>query len=780
MWIYNKRRYSAEAVILLILSALAIAQEGTTATDPSVTITRSELAVPDDETPEAIVSGQVTDENGAPLAGVTVVARYQFYFTPGKKVSVQFETLTDARGGYRISLPGAGFQYSVGANKWGYTYTTKFFIARAEEAIDFSLKPRVYSGPQRKERFTYGIVTDSKTGETVAGAEVIQYSSGNRKRQVTTDASGRFTLSNGGGFYFYRFYAQRNGLVSSLSRSGGGKDQHIELTLDLPGTLAGRITTTNDGMPAADCVVAIAAMLKRPAFVWKTATDANGYYQLEDLPPGEYRYVINLPRSGKFENRYGLDQGTVRIEPGATTRGDFETEKRAHISGRILGPLNVPVGDATMHSFYSPIGDFVVEARGEFSALMPSRSIYLIKVFSLRHGYGEFQLPELKPGEVLENLAPSLNGVTRLRGTLSGPDGEPVADAKILNVTSDATGHFDTGFIPVPPDPHEFEIRLELPRPRNGTRLYMGGVLLPEEEPRERYYHNKTFRVPAAHGEDVWADIALERVPKRVLRGTTLDADGIPIPGAKVILYAGIPTTRQWLDDIAPHYSEMVQSGGPGERPASRVARTTSDEAGSWTINMVPEPDRTISGPQDEYHPNYLSILASDGQQQRTALAMKHIDVESPDPYEFPLVLRPTPPVLMMYAKVVDSEGNPLANVAWSVGTFHGPYTSDANGRVPIPRFWNRANLKLLADDNSIADVLAIESASAAPQPLAEEYAKISHVESENIFGAIQNEEEPPPHITFTDTYTSFDFIESNQPGVVITLEVRPSNAPDR
>lgn len=88
--------------------------------------------------------------------------------------------------------------------------------------------------------------------------------------------------------------------------------------------------------------------------VYETYTDETGVFEIYDLPPGNYRVVIEIPTGWKFWDWYPASETGVRGQLGPTEAGQFVLEPKKHasinvifkpdssVAGTIVGPEGNP------------------------------------------------------------------------------------------------------------------------------------------------------------------------------------------------------------------------------------------------------------------------------------------------------------------------------------------------------------------------------------------------------------------------------------------------------
>ncbi len=753
-------------ITLILIALSAVAQDEKIDYDPKLRITREEITTLPDPAVGAVLRGRVTSESGEPVEGATVWGSINHWYI---RFDASVSTRTDATGAYEIRLPWSGVAYRIYVSDDEFYSDQQHSVIEPEQTLNLVLRPRpeIKEGPE--EHFVRGVVR-RQDGSPVPGAEVVHQSTEKHERRGVADESGAFVLSLRSPFYSSHVYAQFDGMVSPLSGVFGNQDHTIELVLGASGSLGGTVATSDDGKPAAGCIVGIAAMLKQPVFVLEATTDASGQYHIGDLPPGTYRFVTHFPYPGADNGRFlMLDRKDVVVSAGARTRLDLEVEKPVRLKGRVVGPSGEPAGLAMIKLSNSPEVEFPTDEEGRFSVSLPPRDRDTFRAFSPRYGFGMLEFPDVKSGEYQSGMEIKLNGVARLHGLLRGVNLESVSGVRLLDTVTDHGGRFDTGPIPIPPDPAGFKIEMILPRPDSGDYPYfVDPAEVAKDDARERYYHPSNMSVAAKHGEDIDISIKLSEAHLRLVRGTVRDAQGNPVPKAHVHLYAGMPTTDQWLEDVAPRYPWIGQKGQKGPRPATLVARTETDESGAWSMRMIAESPEAASKFYNEYQVNSLVLFATDAQYRTVGMAAGHVVHEHQEEFEFPIELRPAPADVVLRARVVDRNAKPIPDTEWVVDSEHGPYRSDREGYVPIPRLHDRPGLRLL---NPGYCVISAHVGERDPQHAPEKTAAIPYFGDQGATLGFGSTQDPKPPIEFGPQFVVFDFVDDENACIVITLD---------
>ncbi len=222
------------------------------------------------------ISGTVTDSvTGDPLISASVSVSGPF----------NGNTTTDGSGQYTISDLPPG-QYTIELSASGYVTKSRVrSITTSSLTEDFSLRPVVITTTLS------GTVTDAPDGTTpIAGATVAL--SGAMSDQTTTNAQGfyEFTdLPEGE----YDITVSADGFITDvLSITISGADPVIEDFMLLPEvfTVSGSVTEFGTQTPIADATVNLAGPVVR-----NMTTDAQGFYELTDVPSGDYTMTVSAP-----------------------------------------------------------------------------------------------------------------------------------------------------------------------------------------------------------------------------------------------------------------------------------------------------------------------------------------------------------------------------------------------------------------------------------------------------------------------------------------------------
>ncbi|MEM9415788.1 MAG: carboxypeptidase regulatory-like domain-containing protein [Planctomycetota bacterium] len=416
------------------------------------------------------LEGRVVDAEGEPIAGVELYAMPMGVgstlwraIAPGSRQEYSlWGATTDAQGAFAIPVAFAEVRYRIAER-----YNSHTSVGRQEAIAEPGVFIEMVGVRVEPCAPVEGQVLRAD-GSCAAGAEVVLSGRYPGQRWVQRcDEMGRFKFDQ---IYALHWdggtvYARLDGEVSaphsaSRLRSTGGRVQ-----LGLPATAVGVLRDLETGEPIAGATIIIEPR-RRPMSRWTATTHDDGWFQILDLPPGDYQYralcetyADQPPNSDRWDSR------RIRLRAGETTELDgFHMELRARVAGRVLDAEGEPVEGALVGAYChagrssgGAIDGVFTDAAGRFE-LRPgvieanSRSIY---AYHPEEGVARFRLQTLAPGEHRTDLALVMAGSTRLRGQVTGPDGEPVAGVRCsylgsnISATTDDHGRYDLGRVPL-------------------------------------------------------------------------------------------------------------------------------------------------------------------------------------------------------------------------------------------------------------------------------------------------------------------------------------------
>jgi protocatechuate 3,4-dioxygenase beta subunit len=222
---------------------------------------------------------------------------------------------------------------------------------------------------------------------------------------------------------------------------------------------------------AADAPVADASVeLKGKALppTPRATTGADGIARFVDVPPGDLELLVHADafvRRDDSELLYRVAAGEtrrveVRLEPGVAVRGIVvDAATGAPLAGARLVCVDGGrdgEGSSSSGSSDVPFGETATTADGRFEfAHLPPQELVTVSVCADGHARGERGFTVPTPGGDVKSLEFRLAPELVLRGDVTGPDGKPLAAAKVevttederepRTATSDARGAYAVG-----------------------------------------------------------------------------------------------------------------------------------------------------------------------------------------------------------------------------------------------------------------------------------------------------------------------------------------------
>lgn len=207
---------------------------------------------------------------------------------------------------------------------------------------------------------------------------------------------------------------------------------------------------------------------------YEVTTNADGAYELYDLPPGEYTIEPELPFGLKvrFPMRFGPAGGgegvTVKLAEKTGAGSDFVLSSDNSIVGRVLGPGGVPMPDACVELFTAskaegggrifdctdaegrykledvPPGKYLIAANddGRLSGAEPFPVVFYPGTFER----GKASVVTVGRGDSrtgYDVAVPSLHPTVTLSGVLLYSDGRPAAGATVTFKISQADARYE-------------------------------------------------------------------------------------------------------------------------------------------------------------------------------------------------------------------------------------------------------------------------------------------------------------------------------------------------
>ena len=344
-------------------------------------------------------------------------------------------------------------------------------------------------------------------------------------RVLGADAGGRGSLPDLAVGPFFDLEVRAPGWASRripFVLAGGAE---VRATLEPAGRLSGRVVAVPGGAPVAGARVAAGGAA--------AATEADGTFLLEDLPPGTF--PVEVAREGML----AVDRPLVRIEAGRTASvADLRLARLGSVAVLLRRADGTPVAGAALRLL--PAEGAPAPPGPPAAALSGPDGRARLAPVAAAAGHRVLVEPEpplaprvtgafaLLPGEAFDLGLLVLDGGGFLGGTVLGPDGFPAAGAEVTL--------FDGGEDPLraAADPAAGgPLRRTVPCAPDGTflldRVPAGSRSLLARAPGR--LPATLTRIPVAAGAGR-RDLALVLRAGLSLEGVLLDADGAPVVDA--------------------------------------------------------------------------------------------------------------------------------------------------------------------------------------------------------------------------------------------------------
>ena len=232
-----------------------------------------------------VITGQITDAaSGGPIVGAEVLA---------DNGVIQSVFYTDQHGFYQIfNLPTGS--YNIVVKQFGYASAHRYHI----NVVDGSITSGIDFGLTTSMGQVSGQVVD-KNGQPIVGAVILADSEqGTGFGNTTTDSNGEYVLTNLAPMKYYVHATAKDlsGMIIMADVYAGVTTPNINFNLsEVSGGISGVIT--KDGIAAEYAIVYVNSSGGSDQMYYRdTIADGNGYYQIQDLPPGTYDvHVYGVP-----------------------------------------------------------------------------------------------------------------------------------------------------------------------------------------------------------------------------------------------------------------------------------------------------------------------------------------------------------------------------------------------------------------------------------------------------------------------------------------------------
>ncbi len=396
--------------------------------------------------PGGTVHGVVVDPQGEPVADAEVQAKGAdrdgalFRLFPASDAGPE-GTVTAADGTFTLEDLSPGVALDLTVTHPGYGPGAAPGVAvPSEDTVRVVLQPA--------SRVS-GHVT-GPDGKPVAGAEVALREESARvlgdpfvrlpprsPHQEVTDDEGAFSFADVAPGAFQIAAAapgHQRALLKGLEAKPGQDLSGIAILLSPGATVEGTVRST-DGKPVEDAEVSVADGSSGDSS--QTSTDADGYYRIEELPPGPHT----------LEARANGYRRAVRdVEATVETRGvDFQLDRGLEVSGRVVDETGSPVPDAgvDLSGRPGPPQSAVSDGDGSFRLSGVEDGTYRLTAGKKEYGTAEKDLTvaDAPVSEIELRLSPAREGA--IVGQLTGLEFSQLAHARVWADSGNGFGAVD-------------------------------------------------------------------------------------------------------------------------------------------------------------------------------------------------------------------------------------------------------------------------------------------------------------------------------------------------
>jgi hypothetical protein len=483
----------------------------------------------------ASVSGRVTDQKGAPIAGAQVSLtasktgpnnrHLKVFSLRGLPGSDSLVRETDMDGAFIIrDLPdGAKCFFHVEAEGYA-TFDSEHGIG---ENSTFTIPAKDVAIALPPESRIRGILKCEKDGALVAGIRLL-FSSGNSFAYAEpTDAQGRFDARGlAAGDYCVEAISSADkdlgGVVAlqTVHVNEGDTVENIPLIWTEGAVLEGKILNQETNEPLAGVTIYLSPWGGPNPFGEGTTSTDSGSYRIRVLPGA---YVISISKID-FDTQ---SEQTITLTTGSQKR-DFTLEPEVLTKVTVLDEAGKPLAKASiLRSMVMTVA--TTDAKGQASVSLGSPARGVFERMCVVSAAGDLAAPLEPPAEGIREVTVTLRKAAALTGLVRKPDGCPLADATVKAMWNQDNASGPAGS-PVKTD-GDGRYRISGLIGGSSYTIYAqakgyGSNWYPGMKP-----------VTAGSGETVEMEPVMLQAAAAILTGHVTDATGAPLEG--VTIFAG-------------------------------------------------------------------------------------------------------------------------------------------------------------------------------------------------------------------------------------------------
>lgn len=574
----------------------------------------------------ATISGTVSDQNGAPLASMTVDA----YTLAGTR---QASGATTSGGTFSLNVPAGTYRLLA------YDPTGNFATSFHADAESFeTAAPIALTSNQNATGIQFRLVRAgfvvgrviSTDGAALQNMTVAAYNpSGTRRGFTKSDANGNFTLALPPGTFTIAAYDEALHYATAFALPmtvtiASTQSAIVSVSLPLAATLTGRVTDRATAAPLA--MMHVAAYGADGALAGDTRTDSDGRYAFA-VRPDALRVVVDDPE-GNYATTYVPDAASFATAPafaataGQTLTLDATLVRGGRIAGRVtnrrdaspLAGIDVVAynADGTTRAFartdasglYSivvPPGDFRIGAFDHALSFLPQfySNASQFSGASVVHANGGqtsggFDFSLVRGARVTGQVTARTTAMPLAGMTVAAYD---PAGRAIASVITDAAGAYTLFLAPAAVKLLAFDPALHY-----ATAYYLDAGTF-----------DATRTLSLFEGQAVDSDFALPDAGR--ITGTVVDAaSSAPLAGIRIFVYdAAFATIAEVVTDGAGTFRVAA--------PAGTYTIAAADDARRYDTGAYDGPVSLAAGQNVNLSPLRLSAAAATSSRRR---AVRH------------------------------------------------------------------------------------------------------------------------------------------------------------